>query len=85
VVRYWRGYLSEVFAYGPADAAATPSSLASVKSRMVYLSGTSLPGCPGIKGRETDVVVVVVVVLLRLVKSAVKIPEVVICHQAYKP
>jgi len=32
VVRYWRGYLSEVrckwFAYGPADAPATPASLA---------------------------------------------------------
>jgi len=25
--------------YGPADATATPSSLAPVKSRMVYLSG----------------------------------------------
>jgi len=31
------------FAYGPADATATPSSLALVKSRMVYLSGASLP------------------------------------------
>jgi len=36
-------------AYGPADATATPSSLALVKSRMVYLSGASLPGCPGKK------------------------------------
>ena len=39
VVRYWLGYLSGArckwFAYGPADATATPSSLASVKSRMV--------------------------------------------------
>ena len=39
VVRCWRGYLYEVrcksFAYGPADASATPSSLASVKSRMM--------------------------------------------------
>jgi len=57
VVRYWRGYLSrarcEWFAYGPADATATPSSLASVKSRMfcqVLLE----------KGRSTDVVVVAV-------------------------
>ena len=31
------------FAYGPADATATPSSLAPVKSRMVYLSGAGLP------------------------------------------
>jgi len=41
------GYLSGVsckwFAYGPADATATLSSLASVKSRMVYLSGARLP------------------------------------------
>jgi len=29
--------------YGPADATATPSSLAPVKSRMVYLSGADLP------------------------------------------
>ena len=34
---------------GPAAASATPSSLAPVKSRMVYLSGASLPGCPGKK------------------------------------
>jgi len=42
----WRRYLSGAmcdFAYGPADATATLSSLASVKSRMVYLSGASLP------------------------------------------
>ena len=43
VVRYWRGYLSGVrckwFAYGLADATATPSSLAPVKSTVVYLSG----------------------------------------------
>ena len=42
VVRYWCGYLSGArckwFAYGPADATATPSSLAPVKSRMdVYV------------------------------------------------
>jgi len=30
------------FAYGSADATATPSSLAPVKSRMAYLSGASL-------------------------------------------
>jgi len=29
--------------YGPADATATQSSFASVKSRMVYLSGDGLP------------------------------------------
>jgi len=43
---YWHGYLSRVwcklFAYGPADATATTSFLASVKSRIVYLSGASL-------------------------------------------
>jgi len=43
VMGYLYGYLSGVwckwFAYGPADTTATPSSLASVKSRMVYLSG----------------------------------------------
>jgi len=47
VLRCWRGYLSggrcKWFAYGPADATATPSSLAPVKSRMVYLSGAGLP------------------------------------------
>jgi len=47
VVRYWHGYLSGVrcrwFRFGPADATATPSSLAPVKSRMVYLSGAGLP------------------------------------------
>jgi len=39
-VRYWRGYLSGArckwFAYGPADATAISSSLASLKSRMVW-------------------------------------------------
>jgi len=39
VMRWWHGYLSEAkckwFAYGPADATATPSSLASLKSRLV--------------------------------------------------
>ena len=47
VVRYWRGYMSRArckwFAYGPADATATPSSLAPVKSILVYLSGAGLP------------------------------------------
>ena len=39
------------FAYGPPDATATPSSLASVKSRMVYLSGAGLPRLSWKKGR----------------------------------
>jgi len=47
VVRYWHGYLSggrcKLFAHGPANATAAPSSLAAVKSRMVYLSGANLP------------------------------------------
>ena len=46
-MRYCRGNLSGVrckwFAYGPDDATVTPSSVAPVKSRMVYLSGASLP------------------------------------------
>ena len=37
--RYWRGYLSEArckwFVYCPADATATPSSLTSLKSRLI--------------------------------------------------
>ena len=47
VMRCWHDCLSGVrckwFAYGSADATATPSSLASAKSRMVYPSGTGLP------------------------------------------
>jgi len=47
VMRYWHGYLSGArcrwFTYGPADATATQSSLAPVKSRIVYLSGAGLP------------------------------------------
>jgi len=46
VMRCWRGYLCEVrckwFAYGPADATATPSSLASLTSRLFDLSGAGL-------------------------------------------
>jgi len=38
-MKYWRGYLSgaryKLFAYGPTEATATPSSLASLKSRLV--------------------------------------------------
>jgi len=45
--RYWCGYLSgarcKLFACGAADATATSSSFAPVKSRMVYLSGAGLP------------------------------------------
>jgi len=59
VVRYWHGYLSEArckrFAYGPADATATPSSLAPVKAIMVYLSGAGLPRLSWKKGHSTDV------------------------------
>jgi len=39
-----------IFAYGPADATATPSSLVSLKSRMVYLSGAVLPTMSWKKG-----------------------------------
>jgi len=65
VARYWHGYLSGArckwFAYGPADATATPSSLAPLKSRMVYLSGAGLPRLSWKKAiKQTDVVVVVV-------------------------
>jgi len=46
-VRYWHGYLSGAssnsFSHGPSDVKATTSSLAPVKSRMVYLSGAGLP------------------------------------------
>jgi len=59
VVRYWRGYLSGArciwFEYGPADATATPSSLAPVKWQnglpfwrqltQVVLEKTPLNGC----------------------------------------
>jgi len=55
VVTYWRGYLfgarCKWFACGPADATATPSSLAPVKSRMVYLSDAGLPRLSWKKGR----------------------------------
>ena len=37
------GARCKCIAYRPADATATPSSLAPVKSRMVYLSGAGLP------------------------------------------
>jgi len=54
MVGYWHGCLSVVrckwFAYGPADATATPSSLAAVKSRIIYLSGAGLPRLSWKKG-----------------------------------
>jgi len=53
-VLYYHGYLSgarcTLFAYGPADATAIPSSLASLKSRMVHLSGAGLPRLSWKKG-----------------------------------
>jgi len=43
-VMAWLSVWSEMrFAYGSADATATPSYLAPIKSRMVYLSGAGLP------------------------------------------
>jgi len=43
--------LAGLSAYGPADATDTSSSLTPVKSRMVYLSGASLPSLSWKKGR----------------------------------
>ena len=55
VMRYWHGYLPGArckwFAYCPADATATPSSLTPVKFRMVCLSGDGLPRLSWKKGR----------------------------------
>jgi len=54
VVRHLHGYLfgarCKWFPYGPADATATQSSLAPVKSRMIYLSGAGLPRLSWKKG-----------------------------------
>jgi len=51
VMRCWHGYLfgarCKWSAYGPADATDTPSSLASVKSRMVTFLVPVYPGCSG--------------------------------------
>jgi len=51
----WHGYLSVMmfkrFAYGPADATDTPSSVASLKSRKLYLSGTGLSSLAWKRGR----------------------------------
>jgi len=50
-MRCWHSYLSGAkckwFAYGPADATAIPSSLASLKSEWFCFSDISFPGCPG--------------------------------------
>jgi len=52
-VRYWCDYLSgarcRLFAYGPADATATPSFLAPVKCRSGLPLWPAYPGCPGKK------------------------------------
>ena len=48
--------------YGPADATATPSSLASAKSRMV----PAYPGCPGKKAVKQLCMCVSVVTVIRL-------------------
>jgi len=37
VVRYWCGYLLERFAYGPADATATPSSLGIISWQKIHI------------------------------------------------
>ena len=51
VMRCWHSYLSGVrckwFVYGPADATATPSSLASLKSFVLTFLVPAYPGCPG--------------------------------------
>jgi len=47
---YLPGARCKSFAYSPADATATPSSLAPVKFRMVYLSGAGLPRLSWKKG-----------------------------------
>jgi len=73
VMRYWCGYLSTARCkwslYGPADATATLSSLASLKSGMVYLSGAGLPRSSWKKplnGCSLVILVVAVVEAIRL-------------------
>jgi len=55
VVRCWHGYLSGArckwFAYGPADATATPSSLASLISRK-FVHTFLVPAYPGSPGKQ---------------------------------
>jgi len=54
-VRYWRGYVSgarcKLFAYGPADATATPLSLAPVNPEWFTFLVLAYLGYPGKKGR----------------------------------
>jgi len=83
VVRCWHDYLSGArckwFAYGPADATATPSSLVPVKSRMVYLSGAGLArlswkkrplnGCSSSSSNSIEVVVAAVFVVVGSIGS----------------
>jgi len=45
------GGVGKIGSFCPADATATPSSLAPVKSRMVYLSSAGLPRLSWEKGR----------------------------------
>ena len=64
--------------YGSADATATPSSLASAKSRMAYPSGTGLPRLPWKKGCKTFVYVSVVIGLLTVITKKRRAAP---CHQ----
>jgi len=50
---------NDLFTHVPADATAIPSSLAPVKSRMVYLSGAGLPRLSWKKAVKRTVVVIV--------------------------
>ena len=43
MVGYLSGARCKLFAYGPADATATPSSLAAVKSKKKFYLGAGLP------------------------------------------
>ena len=48
MVGYLSGARCKLFAYGPADATATPSSLAAVKSKKkIFTLVPAYPGCPG--------------------------------------
>jgi len=69
VMRCWCGYLSgarcRLFAYGPADATASPNPIISclvLNPDWFYLSGTGLPRLSWKRGCWTGVVMVVVVV-----------------------
>jgi len=52
----WTGAMCKQYAYGLADAIATPSSLASFKSKMVCLSCAGLPRLSWKRGHEMDLV-----------------------------